>query len=144
MADILIASDDPALVKDIEAALGGPDATLRVVPSGQEVLAEVRADPPDLVILDLQIGNMGGMATCMNLRLETSGGRIEHVAVLMLLDRRPDVFLARRSGAEGWLIKPIDPIRLRRAARTLLEGGEYQDPTAAPVPILSRPAGAVG
>jgi hypothetical protein len=45
---------------------------------------------------------MGGMATCMNLRLEASGSRIEHVPVLMLLDRRPDVFLARRCGAEGW------------------------------------------
>jgi DNA-binding response OmpR family regulator len=140
VADILIASDDPALVRDIEAALGGPDATLRVVTSGPQVLPEVRSDPPDLVILDLQIGNMGGMATSMNLRLETSGGRIAHVPVLMLLDRRPDVFLARRSGAEGWLIKPVDPIRLRRAGRALLEGGEYHDLTAAPVPIVSRPA----
>ena len=33
----------------------------------------------------------------------------------MLLDRRPDVFLARRSGAEGWMVKPLDPLRLRRA-----------------------------
>ena len=39
----------------------------------------------------------------------------------MLLDRRPDVFLARRSGAEGWLVKPLDPIRLRRATAALLE-----------------------
>ena len=33
----------------------------------------------------------------------------------MLLDRRADVYLARRSGAEGWLIKPLDPLRLKRA-----------------------------
>ena len=46
--------------------------------------------------------------------------------VLMLLDRRPDVFLARRSGAEGWLVKPLDPLRLRRAVTALLDGGTYR------------------
>ena len=45
----------------------------------------------------------------------------------MLLDRRPDVFLARRSGAEGWLVKPLDPLRLRRADAALLDGGTYYD-----------------
>ena len=55
----------------------------------------------------------------------------------MLLDRRPDVFLARRSGAEGWLVKPLDPLRLRRAARALLAGGTYHDESYQPVPVLA-------
>jgi DNA-binding NarL/FixJ family response regulator len=50
----------------------------------------------------------------------------------MLLDRRPDVFLARRSGAEGWLVKPLDPIRLRRAVASLLDGGTYEDESYRP------------
>ena len=54
----------------------------------------------------------------------------------MLLDRRPDVFLARRSGAEGWLVKPLDPLRLRRAAAALLDGGTYVDDSYQPVPVL--------
>ncbi len=54
----------------------------------------------------------------------------------MLLDRRPDVHLARRSGAEGWLVKPLDPLRLRRAIREILDGGEYFDDSYQPVPIL--------
>ena len=92
-------------------------------------------DPPDLVVLDLQIGTMGGMATCLDLRLEEGAGRLEHVPVLMLLDRRPDVFLARRSKAEGWLLKPLDPIRLRRAAQALLGGGTYFDTSYLPEPV---------
>ena len=54
----------------------------------------------------------------------------------MLLDRRPDVFLARRSGAEGWLVKPLDPLRLRRAVASLLRDGTYTDDSYLPVPVL--------
>jgi DNA-binding NarL/FixJ family response regulator len=46
------------------------------------------------------------------------------------------VFLARRSGAEGWLVKPLDPQRLRRAVRDLLSGGTYHDQSYLPVPVL--------
>jgi DNA-binding NarL/FixJ family response regulator len=46
------------------------------------------------------------------------------------------VFLARRSGAEGWLVKPLDPLRLRRAVQSLLDDGTYLDTSFAPVPML--------
>jgi len=42
--------------------------------------------------------------------------------VLMLLDRQADVFLAKRSGADGWIVKPLDAFSLRRAATAILEG----------------------
>jgi hypothetical protein len=45
---------------------------------------------------------------------------LPHVNVLMLLDRRADVHLARRSAAEGWLIKPLDPLSIKRAATQIL------------------------
>ena len=131
VADILIASDADWIVDDLRAALVSPGTNVRSVHSGAEVRAAL--DPaPDLVVLDLHIGNMGGMATCLDLRLEASAGRLPDVPVLMLLDRRPDVFLARRSGADGWLLKPIDPIRTRRAVETILAGGRYEDPTGEP------------
>jgi DNA-binding response OmpR family regulator len=84
----------------------------------------------------MQMGNMGGMAVCLELRLQESYGDLPHIPVLMLLDRRPDVHLARRSGAEGWLVKPLDPLRLRRAIRALLGGDEYFDDSYQPVPVL--------
>jgi len=80
---------------------------------------------PDLVMLDQQIGNMGGMATCMAIRNEEGMGRIPITAVLMLLDRPADTFLARRADADGWVIKPMDSFRLRKAATTLLDGASY-------------------
>ncbi len=124
---VLIASDSPALREEVKSVLGARQYTVREVSSGPEVLAAVAELQPDLVVCDMQMGNMGGMAVTLELRLEESGGRLGHVPVLLLVDRRPDVFLARRSEAEGFLVKPLDPVRLRRAITTLLQGGRFDD-----------------
>jgi DNA-binding response OmpR family regulator len=132
---ILVASDAPSVQRIVAAVTEGPEIEVRLVSSGPEVMSAVQAATPDLLVVDLQMGNMGGMAVTLELRLEESYGAAEHVPVLMLLDRRPDVFLARRSGAEGWLVKPLDPLRLRRAVRTLLDGGTFEDDAYVPVPV---------
>jgi len=133
--DVLIATDAPWMREAVESVLIGPDVTVRHVVTGSAVRAAVHDRAPEIAVVDLQIGNMGGMAVCLDLRLEESGGRVPHVPVLMLLDRRADVFLARRSAAEGWLVKPLDPIRLRRAIDAVLAGGEYHDDAYLPVQV---------
>ena len=143
MQTILVASDAPTLRREVEAVISGPDVTVQAVRSGPEVMAFVTEEAPDLVIVDMQMGNMGGMAVCLELRLEESYGSLDPVPVLMLLDRRPDVFMARRSGAEGWVVKPLDPIRLRRAITSLLDGGTYYDESYQPLSVVS-PAVAAG
>jgi hypothetical protein len=45
----------------------------------------------------------------------------------MLLDREADIHMARRSGSDGWLIKPLDALRLRRASRAVAGGGCYAE-----------------
>ena len=142
MSEILVASDAPWVLDEVTAGVGGPEIEVRSVLTGLDVLPAVLERQPDLVVLDLQIGNMGGMAACLNLRLEEGAGRVGHVPVLMLLDRRADVFLARRSAAEGWLIKPLDPIRLRRAVHALLAGETYHDTTGSPVAAVVPSGGA--
>ena len=57
------------------------------------------------------------MATCLDLRLEERAERIPPQRVVMLLDRDADVFLARRAEADAWIVKPVDPLALRRTAR---------------------------
>lgn len=121
MIDVLLATDADWVVEEVAAALSNPDVTFRVVRSGSDVRPAVKASTPDLVILDFQIGNMGGMATCLDLRLESGVGRLPRVPVLMLADREADVFLARRSEADAWLVKPLNPLLLRRTAHELLE-----------------------
>ena len=140
MPTIIVASDAPSVRADVAAVVTGPGVEVIEATSGPEALAMVADEAPDLLVVDLQMGSMGGMAVCLELRLEASYGQLPHIPVLMLLDRRPDVFLARRSGAEGWVVKPLDPIRLRRAVATLLHGGTFFDESYVPMSVRAGPA----
>ena len=116
MPEVLVVSDSPNVREEVDRRRC-PTPTS---PCGSSTTAPTcwprcTSTTPDLVVLDQQIGKMGGMAACLDLRLEEGAGRLPHVPVLMLLDRRADVFLARRSDAEGWVVKPLDPMRLGRA-----------------------------
>jgi len=133
---VLIAADAEWLIDDVRSALEGPDTTFAICRTGQAVTVAATQQAPDLAILDLQIGNMGGMAVCITLRLDESGGRLPHIRVLMLLDRVADLFLARRAEAEGWLIKPLDSLRLRRAATTIMGGGTIYEGLPADTPAV--------
>ena len=129
MPHLLIASDADWVVAEVEAALGGRGTTIAVCRQGQDVAAAVEERKPDLAILDMQISNMGAFAVTLMLHNEESGGRLPHVRTLILLDRAADVFLAQRSEAEGWLLKPLDALRLRRASKVIQDGGTYRDGT---------------
>jgi DNA-binding response OmpR family regulator len=141
MPTILVASDAASVRAEVGAVVGEPGTDVIEVHTGHGVAPAVHENAPELLVVDLQMGNMGGMAVCLELRLEESYGNLPHVPVLMLLDRRADVFLARRSGAEGWVVKPLDPLRIRRAARALLGGGTYHDESFQPVPLSVGGAG---
>jgi len=135
VATVLLASDLASLRRELETALAAPDLVIEQAATGPDAIARVREGGVDLVIADLQIGAMGGMAITMELRNLESYGGAEPVAVLMLLDRRPDVFLARRSNADGFLVKPLDPQRLRAAVRAILRGESYEDTSLRPATV---------
>ena len=131
---VLLATDANWIVDEVTAALGGPDTSFTVCRDGRVVADVVDERVPDLAVLDLQVGSMGGMAIAMALRLDESADTLPHVNILMLLDRAADVYLAQRSGAEGWLIKPLDAMRVKRAALAVAKGQPYQEgvPVAPP------------
>ena len=66
-----------------------------------------------MVIVDLQVGSMGGMAVARALREAEFAGKIPSAAIVLLLDRSADEFLAKRAAADAWLVKPFTPQQLR-------------------------------
>jgi DNA-binding response OmpR family regulator len=125
VSDVLIATDADWIYDEVDAALADDETRVVRVRAGREVSAAVDRVQPSLIVLDLQIGNMGGIATALDLEQEFEDREGLRPPILLLLDRPADVPLARRTGVEGWMVKPLDSFRLRRAARALLADGTY-------------------
>ena len=117
---ILVAADGTWVRNQVRTAIAGPDQELIEVDSGQAVRDVVATRHPDVVILDLQIGNMGGFAVAIDLHLVASGGRAPDVPIVLLLDREADRFLAKRADVDAELVKPIDAGTLRRTVKRVL------------------------
>ena len=117
---ILVAADGDWIRDQVRAAFVSPGQEVLEATRGQDVRDIVQREQPDLVILDLQIANMGGIAVAIDLHLEASAGRLPDVPILLLLDREADRFLAKRAAVDAELVKPVDPGTLRRTAKPLL------------------------
>ncbi len=135
MANILLISDASVVLDELLAVVDDGENEVTSLRNADRLRTTVDTTQPDLVITDCQVQSMGGIAICLDLKLEESGGRLPHVPVLILLDRRADVFLAKTASAEGFLVKPLDPIRLRLAVEALLAGETYRDESYKPVTV---------
>ncbi len=120
MTVVLLATDSDSVFAEVDATLASDDWDVLRVRQGADVLPVVQAKDPDLVLLDLQIGAMGGIATCLAIKQEEGAGRLPWRPVALLLDRKDDTFLAHEARCDGSLIKPLDSLRLRRLANSLL------------------------
>ena len=127
--DVLVATDADWIFEEVDAALTDEDTRVVRIRAGRDVSAAVRQVDPGLVVLDLQIGNMGGIATALDLQQVFDASDVPRVPILLLLDRPADVPMARRTGVQGWLVKPLDAFRLRRAARAIAAGDTYFEPS---------------
>jgi len=110
MSRVLIVTDDPRDRDRVHAALsfGGNELIDHTDPGSA---ADRAADEAvDVAVVDLQVGSMGGMAVTRDFR-----ARPEGVPVVLLLDRQADTFLAGRSGAAAWVVKPFGASALRAA-----------------------------
>jgi DNA-binding response OmpR family regulator len=120
MTTILVAADAKWVRDQVRAAFVARDQQVVEVTRGQDVRDTFAEVNPDLVVLDMQIGNMGGIAVAQDLRLEESAGRLDRANILLLLDREADEFIAKRVEVDATLVKPVDAGILRRAAKQLL------------------------
>ncbi|WP_298336234.1 response regulator [Ferrimicrobium sp.] len=133
MATILLVTDSPELEEELASTLDADEHTLYAVSAGRAVRDAATEIQPDVVVLDSQIGSMGGIAVCIDLRLEADAGRLEPTRIILLLDRRADVFTAKRSGADGYLVKPLNPLMVVDAVEAVLDGNLFLDNSYQPL-----------
>ncbi len=93
--------------------------------SGEEALARLETGPVDLVLMDVMMPGMGGVAACREVR-----DRYPGVRVLMLTSSSDDeaVLSSLVAGASGYLLKNVRREELVRAIRLVAEGQQMLDP----------------
>lgn len=115
MADLLLVADDVWVSNDVAAAVTDPGTTLRTIDEPEGAAEALAGNRFDAVIVDMQVKNMGGMAITRLLKDAIAGGDAADTPVVLLLDRQADVFLAKRAGADAYLVKPFTSQQLRAA-----------------------------
>jgi DNA-binding response OmpR family regulator len=113
MPSALLVADAVWVVNDVEASLSRGDWEIEVIDDPVQTAARVLESQPDVVIVDLQVRNMGGMAVVRDIRATVPVEATPRLVIL--LDRTVDGFLARRAGADAWVVKPFTDHALRQA-----------------------------
>jgi DNA-binding response OmpR family regulator len=122
MTSVLLVTDAEWVRNDVRASLTVGEWDLVETDQPASVLELTRETGFDVVIVDMQVGSMGGMATIRAITDELEGDQRPRTA--LLLDRAADEFLARRAGADVAIIKPFTAQDLRSALAGLgVEGG---------------------
>jgi two-component system, NarL family, invasion response regulator UvrY len=96
--------------------------------SGKKALAELRSVSANLILLDLQLGDVSGLDVLRSVVLHTPGARV------LMLSSYPEAQYALnvlRAGASGFLSKSADPGEMLRAMRAVMRGGRYVGATLA-------------
>ena len=112
---ILVIADEAWARNAVHAALSEPDYTLINHEDPTTAVDVVVAEEPDVVVVDLQIASMGGMAVARDIHQKAALAERQEVPVVMLLDRAADAFLAKRAGVAAWVAKPFTAHDLRTA-----------------------------
>ena len=127
----VVLADDHAVVRKGVREFLEEDATLRVVGEandGEEALALVARDKPDIVLLDIQMPRLNGLETTRRVRKEFPGTR---VLIVTAYDDDPYIFAALQAGASGYMLKTSTSDELIHAVHAVIEGETALSPTVA-------------
>ena len=133
---ILLVDDDPGLLRLLSIRLRAERYEVEAVESAAEALAALSRFRPDLVITDLRMENMDGIALLKEIQRQRPGLR---VLLLTAHGTIPDAVEATQSGAFGFLTKPVDKQQLLEyVERAMKVSGSARNEDAWSAEIITR------
>jgi PAS domain S-box-containing protein len=125
-ASILIVDDQPADCRLLQALLEPRGYVTRTAASGKEALVSIADDPPDLILLDVLMPEMGGRQVASAVKANPATSNIPIVILTSQTDHKARL-AALDAGAEEFLTKPVDRAELWLRVRNLLRLKELGD-----------------
>jgi len=123
---IMVVDDEILNRKLIEAMLKPQGYEVQVAVDGEDCLAKIELDPPDLILMDIMMPNLNGFEVVTRLKAKEKLALIPVVMVTALQDVN-DRVKALEVGADDFLTKPVDRMELRARVRSLLKVKAYND-----------------
>ncbi|WP_041833945.1 response regulator transcription factor [Actinoplanes sp. N902-109] len=125
---VLIVDDDPLVRSGLAMILDSPDDVEVVGEAGDgaEVPTAVAAHRPDIVLMDIRMPRVDGLAATEALR---GSGDAPEIIVLTTFDADEFVLRALRAGASGFLLKDTPPVEILNAVRKVAAGEATLSPT---------------
>ena len=122
---ILLVDDEPAIRDLVAAVLEGEGVEVRCVPGGAQAVKEALQARPDLVLLDIVLPDLDGLAVCRVLRAHPA---LREVPIYMLTARvrKADREAAKGVGATGYIEKPFTAQRLEALVSRLRDANPGQ------------------
>ncbi len=120
-AAVLVVDDDEPIRRMLERTLAAEGYGVSTAPDGGTALASIEQAMPDLVVLDVGLPDLDGLAVCRRLRGQ---GLALPILLLTARDAIPDRVAGLDAGADDYLVKPFAPEELLARTRALLRRGE--------------------
>lgn len=108
--------DEPSLIRAVAGYLEHDGFVVSTAADGEQALAAARADPPDIVVLDLMLPGIDGIEVCRQLRTFSDA----YVIMLTARSEELDTLIGLSVGADDYMTKPFSPRELTARVRSLL------------------------
>jgi len=128
-AKVLVVDDTPHNVKLLADLLGVKGYSVATAATGEEGLAKLAAEKPDLVLLDVMMPGLSGYEVCRQIRADP-GTALLPVVLVTSLDPQQERVKGIEAGADDFLSKPINQPELFARVRSLLRVKALQDEVA--------------
>ncbi|MBI2974104.1 MAG: response regulator [Deltaproteobacteria bacterium] len=123
---ILIVDDNKVNIELLRAQLKPYNYEIDTALDGEEALAKITKDPPDMVLLDLMMPKISGYEVCRSIK-KNKLTQFVPVIVITALQELDDKLKAIELGADDFLVKPFNKLELITRIKSLLRMKELHD-----------------